>query len=264
MGRIRLNRPEEISVLTRLLDTPVDRHGSWVTFLQQYSRLLIKIIRQFEKDHDAIMEKYVFVCSRLVDDDFSLLRKFKPGPARFTTWLVVVVRNLCIEEHRNTVGRFRYPALLKGASEMERKVYALRFWKGYSNHEIVEMLTADGVASLASVQAALDRLETMDLRPSKTWERHRLQHVHLKDEFYSTDRDETLVAFENLDEIEHLISSLSDEERTVVRLRYWGELTARDISTVTALPQRRVYSVLTSAINQLKNRHRIEARKTAS
>jgi RNA polymerase sigma factor (sigma-70 family) len=52
------------------------------------------------------MERYTYVLDQLRRDDFRRLRRFQAGgESAFSTWLVVVVRRLCVDFHRQRYGR---------------------------------------------------------------------------------------------------------------------------------------------------------------
>ena len=54
------------------------------------------------------MDAYARVLERLREDDCRRLRAYVPdGRSRFTTWLVAVVRRLCLDWHRESFGRAR-------------------------------------------------------------------------------------------------------------------------------------------------------------
>ena len=52
------------------------------------------------------MDQYTYILDQLRDDDFRRLRAFADeGRGKFTTWLVVVGRRLCVDHHRKKYGR---------------------------------------------------------------------------------------------------------------------------------------------------------------
>jgi RNA polymerase sigma factor (sigma-70 family) len=52
------------------------------------------------------MDRYAFVLDHLRAGNFKRLRRFEPrGSARFTTWLVLVARRLCLDHRRRHYGR---------------------------------------------------------------------------------------------------------------------------------------------------------------
>ena len=91
-----------------LLDTdagPVQEQA-WTRFLDTYSRLILYVARQTPGDYDAIMDRYAFVVERLRDQNFRRLRTYvADGRGKFTTWLMVVVRRLCLDLNRHKHGR---------------------------------------------------------------------------------------------------------------------------------------------------------------
>ncbi len=57
-------------------------------------------------DGDSAMDAYAHVLEQLHENNCRRLRAFSPdGRARFTTWLVVVVRRLCLDYRRSRYGR---------------------------------------------------------------------------------------------------------------------------------------------------------------
>ena len=100
-------------VLERLLQArsgpPLER--AWTEFLQEYSRLILHVARSFGGSYDAVMDRYAYVLERLRHDDHRRLRGYvADGRGKFTTWLVVVVRRLCLDQTRARYGRQRTAA----------------------------------------------------------------------------------------------------------------------------------------------------------
>jgi RNA polymerase sigma factor (sigma-70 family) len=111
------------AALARLLSArdPASRDHAWSAFVRTYSPLLISTARRFCSDHDAAMDRYAYILEQLRGDDFSRLRRYAvDGRSRFTTWLVVVARRLCIDYHRQRYGRPRGEP--DGAGEVERVI----------------------------------------------------------------------------------------------------------------------------------------------
>ena len=83
-----------------------DGEAAWAEFLGQHSKLILHTARRASAGHDDVMDRYTYVLDRLREDDFKRLRTFSlNGTGKFTTWLVVVVRRLCIDHHRRSLGR---------------------------------------------------------------------------------------------------------------------------------------------------------------
>ena len=87
-------------------DTPEDREAAWTEFLERHSKLILHIARRASAGHDDVMDRYAYALDRLRENDFKRLRSFSlNGKGKFTTWLVVVVRRLCIDHRRRALGR---------------------------------------------------------------------------------------------------------------------------------------------------------------
>jgi hypothetical protein len=81
---------------------------AWASFLELCSPLILDVVSQFERDDDAVGNCYLFVCDHLRRNGFRRLLRFRAdGPASFPTWLRAVVRNLCVDWHRQEFGRHR-------------------------------------------------------------------------------------------------------------------------------------------------------------
>jgi RNA polymerase sigma factor (sigma-70 family) len=102
---VSLSTPD---VLVRLV-TAADARGrqsAWAAFLEQYSGLILHVARSRSRDHDEIMSCYEFVVDQLSREDHARLRRYaSDGHGKFTTWLLVVVRRLCVDHHRQRYGR---------------------------------------------------------------------------------------------------------------------------------------------------------------
>lgn len=103
-------QPDLPRELSRLLaaQTPARVDAAWDDFVAAHSRLLLHVARTLTNDRDAAMDAYARVLERLREDDCRRLRAYVPdGRSHFTTWLVTVVRRLCLDWHRERFGRVR-------------------------------------------------------------------------------------------------------------------------------------------------------------
>jgi RNA polymerase sigma factor (sigma-70 family) len=82
--------------------------AAWRAFVSEHSRLLLHVARSVSTNHDDAMDAYTFVLEQLRADEFHRLREFAADPrSKLTTWLVVVVRRLCLDLYRRRYGRNR-------------------------------------------------------------------------------------------------------------------------------------------------------------
>jgi RNA polymerase sigma factor (sigma-70 family) len=98
--------PELIQLLSAQDDA--SRAAAWTRFLETWSPLLLGAARSMGGDYDAAMDRYAFILARLRRDDFRKLRSYAAdGRAKFSTWLTVVARRLCLDCYRERYGRVR-------------------------------------------------------------------------------------------------------------------------------------------------------------
>ena len=87
------------------------QNGAWSGFLDEYSDILLKAARRASFDHDGALDHYSYMLEQLRRDRFRRLRAYQgDSRGKFTTWLVVVARRLCVDHHRQTHGRLQTPA----------------------------------------------------------------------------------------------------------------------------------------------------------
>ncbi len=232
--------------------------AAWKEFLRRYSNLFLKIIWQFETDHDEVMDKYLYVCSKLAANDLAIVRRFKQAygddPPKFSSWLYAVVRNLCVDAHRAVHGRRRYPRAMARLSDFDRHVFALYYWEGYTVEEIEQIVGAGPPHNEGSGVEALSRIETSLTQPA----RQRAARSRKPDLVPYEDGDPAAVmqpapAFPDASQTEQWLATLSDEERLIVRLRFWEDLTGPEIARALGItPPHRVYSALKKALERLR------------
>jgi RNA polymerase sigma factor (sigma-70 family) len=99
--------PLELGVLLHAPD-PAAREAAWEGLIAGHSRLLLGVARSFGGGHDPAMERYSYILEKLREGEFRRLRAFQAdGRARFSTWLTVAARRLCLDHHRTRYGRSR-------------------------------------------------------------------------------------------------------------------------------------------------------------
>lgn len=152
--------------LERLLGAHVsgdDADAAWRAFVADNTRLLLHVARSLSNGHDDAMDGYTFALEQLRADDFRRLREFAADPrSKLSTWLVVVVRRLCLDLYRRRYGRDR------GSDTREQRLTRRRLQDLISEDVDVHDLPAPrGLAAELAVRhsellSALDRaLETI-------------------------------------------------------------------------------------------------------
>ena len=120
-----------------------DSVAAWDLFIEQYRRLIFATIKQLARDHDDILDVFTRVCEALRADDLARLRRYTDSPgerARFSTWLVTVVRNQAIDwfRHRDGRPRSKAPSTL---SPIQKQIFE-HVVSGRSHVEAYETITA--------------------------------------------------------------------------------------------------------------------------
>lgn len=101
--------PDELAQLLEATD-PATQTRAWERLLDRHSRLILHAAKSTRSGsgYDAMMDRYTYVIEQLRADDFRRLRRFAgDGRGKFTTWLTVVARRLCLDYHRQRYGRSR-------------------------------------------------------------------------------------------------------------------------------------------------------------
>ncbi len=87
---------------------PTVRDAAWERLVSRHSRLLIHIAGLVMRDADATMDAYAVILERLRHDDYRILRGYvATGSCRFSTWLAVIARRICVDARRQRYGRSR-------------------------------------------------------------------------------------------------------------------------------------------------------------
>jgi RNA polymerase sigma factor (sigma-70 family) len=95
--------PELAAVLDADKDSADD---AWRLFLSKFSPLILHAARSASNGYDDAMDSYTYVLERFRENDCRRLRAYSVDPrSKFTTWLVLVARRLCIDRQRQRYGR---------------------------------------------------------------------------------------------------------------------------------------------------------------
>lgn len=99
--------PVELNGLLHASD-PAVREAAWTRLVERHTRLLLAVARSFGGGHDEVMERYTYILERLAESNHRRLRAYQAdGRARFSTWLTIAARRLCLDFLRIRYGRSR-------------------------------------------------------------------------------------------------------------------------------------------------------------
>lgn len=94
--------------LEKLLSRQPPSDEAWASFAREYTALLLHVARSTSRNRDEAMDAYTYLLDRLSEDNCRRLRSYTSvAHTKFTTWLVVVARRLCVDHYRAKYGRLR-------------------------------------------------------------------------------------------------------------------------------------------------------------
>jgi RNA polymerase sigma factor (sigma-70 family) len=129
--------------IARILQDLRSRYAeeAWTEFLRLYSPVILQVTQLSTRDHDDAADCFVFACEELSRHSFRRLLQFRPeGPATFSTWLRVVIRNLYLDWHRKKFGRRRIFRSIRKLPQLQLEVYLCRCEEGLSADATLSLL----------------------------------------------------------------------------------------------------------------------------
>lgn len=257
--------------------------AAWSEFLARYSPLIQRVVRRCETDADRAGECFLHVCGALGDDGFRRLRSYRPdGPARFSTWLMAVVANLCVDWRRKQQGRVRPFLRISHLPELEQQVYRSIYLHRMTRAQCVAALSSRfpglTLSRVAEINARLFAL----LTPQQRWQlsaRYGLLHAAVPGTGPDDDDpawqvaapdpgpDEIVAESQEVERLQEALSQLPPEQRLLLRLRYEQGLTLAEVARLTGQPDpfrtnRRIRSALDALAALLAGRQPPSDRKT--
>jgi len=228
-----------------------DPEDAWAGFLKVYSPLVLQVVKLFETDPDYVRDCFLFVCEQLGRNRFHRLRGFRlDGPARFSTWLRVVVRRLCLDWHRREFGRHRIFRSIGRLSRLDQDVFDCAYEHELSGADLMLSLRPRHPGLTAEQLAASEERIHRSLTPRQRWllsvRRPRVEPVGAREgEGLAGDpeqlRDgqpdpETCAAWEEQrGALARAVATLAARERLLIRLRFEEDLTLEQVARVMKL-----------------------------
>ncbi len=228
-----------------------DFQEAWADFLESFSPHILQTVKLFEREADPVADCFLYVCERLSEKGFRRLRSFKPGgTAKFSTWLRVVVRNLCLDWHRKEFGRHRVFQSIAMLGALEQDVFRCIYEQGLSQDESLNWLRASyPQLTMAELEAGAGRVRSA-LTDRQIWlasaqrqtplplgrdpdVEHQEQIAEPLDPAPSI--ESLLVMDEERDALERALGRLTKPERLLIELRFEQGLTLQQIAQLLGL-----------------------------
>ena len=235
-----------------------DVDAAWDAFIGRYRRVIFSAIRHYAQDYDDVMEIFAHVCEALRDDDFRRLRSYASQPdhnARFSTWLVTVVRHLTVDWFRQRDGRRRLPALAEQLPPVQRRIFIHVFVEGRSHVEAYELIRTQDLPGLTFREFQAD-LRAVYLATAKNRRGSLLSDLAQSPASHTEETESIAYYAERAELFEQALAALPPEDRVAVELYIMEELPAGDVARIVGLPNakavyNRVYRALASLRVQL-------------
>lgn len=144
--------------------------AAWNHFAEQYRRLILATIRRLVDDSDDVDDAFAVVSQALSENDLARLKRFVDDPrrARFSTWLVAVVRNLTIDWLRRRDGRRQSSTAPTDLTDLQQEIYEAVFIEGRTHLEAYESISTRRGETLSFRQFLHALRETYRAAPPNT------------------------------------------------------------------------------------------------
>jgi len=235
--------------------------AAWDLFLDRYRRLIFAAIRHYAQDYDDVMDVFAQVCEALREEGLRRLRTYTAQPerrARFSTWLVAVVRNLTVDWFRHRDGRRRLSVVAEALPPLRRRIFELVFLDQHSHIEAYELIRASETPSLSFREFLTELRATYQVATNG-----RRGRVLRELGGAPPPADEGLVssptdATDTRRLLEQVLSSLGPEDRAALELYVVEELPAADVARILGFPNakavhNRVYRALAAVRARLEH-----------
>ncbi|HJX93769.1 MAG TPA: sigma-70 family RNA polymerase sigma factor [Pyrinomonadaceae bacterium] len=238
-----------IEDLLSKLDSP-NAEEAWTQFLSDYSSHVYQVVRRHESDLDDIADCFQFVCERLIENRAKRLRKFKgEGTATFATWLRAIVRNLCVDWHRQKFGRHRQFRSISRLPVFDQEVFRLAYERATPPEECLRLLAAEfpniSAKQINESRARIEEVLTVQQRwllANRTAARNGREATDLEesDAYFSLkgsgpDPEVQAIENEHKRKLERALAQLDAQDRLLIRLRFEEDLTLSQAAELLGL-----------------------------
>jgi RNA polymerase sigma factor (sigma-70 family) len=237
--------------------------AAWDRFLDRYRRLIFAAIRYYAQDYDDVMDVFAWVCEALRKADLKRLRSYieqSSHTARFSTWLVTVVRHLTIDWFRHRDGRNRLSTVAAGLPLLQRGIFEHVFLNHKSHVEAYELICATETPALSfrEFRTALRAMYRVVMAGRRGSVLRELGVPPPADEVLAQpDGPSATDTAEQSQLIERALGQLGPEDRLVVELYVIDKLPAKAVAKIVGLMNskavyNRVYRALAVLREQLE------------
>lgn len=236
----------------------VDRPASEALFLEHLPRIekTIGVLsrRQGFRDAEAA-DLASWIKLRLIEDDYAIFRKFR-GESAITTYLTVVIATLIQDYKIQRWGRWRPSAAALRKGTVAVRLEALVYRHGYQLAEAGELLRSRGETDLNDRELAALLTEFPRRGPPRPREVGSEAVEASAGQSTAEDIVEEGEAARERQTVETALraamDNLAPEDRCVLTLRFWQDMSIADVARVLNVPQKPLYRKLERAFGELR------------
>jgi RNA polymerase sigma factor (sigma-70 family) len=218
-------------------------------------RASASIGRRYGLDRDETEDFASWIKLKLIEDDYAVYRKFR-GDSSITTYLTVVVAMLFRDYRAHRWGRWRPSAAARRRGPLAIRLETLVNRDGYRLEQAGEILRTTGETTLSDreLAALMSDLpvrgparpvevgpEPVLVVPAPTGADERVALAERQAERQTVDG-----------ELTRAIEALPPEDRLILRMRFWEDLSVADIARGLDRPQKPLYRRLDRLLVQLR------------
>lgn len=231
--------------------------AAWDLFLDRYRRLIFAAIRHYAQDYDDVMDVFARVCEALREADLKRLRTYLAQPnhtARFSTWLVTVVRNLTVDWFRHRDGRRRLSSVASSLPPLRRRIFEHVFLHKRSHVEAYELMRSTECIDLSFGQFLIEVSATYRAVGDGRRGRMLRELIGPPPPVEACD-DGVERADDRREDLDYALSALTPEERVAVQLYVVEEMPAESVAKVVGWPNAKaVYNHVYRALDLMRAR----------
>lgn len=211
--------------------------------LDTVDRIVGSLARRHRLNPDEHDEFGGWVRMKLVENDYAILRKYE-GRSSIATYLSVVLANLLRDWRVRMWGRWRPSAAARRAGPDGVELERLTNRDGHSVDSAIRVLRSRGYTERSDrewmrIAASFPERGRPRTESDPEAVARAASPIRADEEVLEEERAELASAI--LASLEACLSDLPDEDRVILKLRYWHDLGVADIARALHLEQRPLY-----------------------
>jgi RNA polymerase sigma factor (sigma-70 family) len=232
--------------------TPEQRFLANVPAIERIAAFYCRRMHMSEADTEDFIS---YTKLELIDRDYEIIGKFE-GRSSFTTYLTTVIHRLLCQYRTKQWGKWRPSAEAKRLGDVAITLERLTTRDGYSLREAISMMTTGNAPapSPRELEAIAVRLPPRAPRPMLMAEETAPDVVAATDDPSDgpLSREREGVARHAACVLDEALRSFDDEERLILKMRFWGAQRVADIAELLHLDAKKTYKRIERLLGRLR------------